>query len=246
MLTVGVPTLTQEDVTGLEFAAEKPIKLECASVTFPDGSPLLPEGITSAGYLIHRNNGGGVIDVWDDQMKRWMPAVNQPEPQGLFFQDDKWRGLIVAIGEKDTATNQDKFATDRTTGYPKYFASCLFKGKDGESLEHEGVSPNSSMVEIMAFGEMNRAGLLLEPKNNPISGKEEIRMFLKDSGLHSEKGRVSIREEGGGFRLEMFASGARIDLMPDGSIILTPGVGQEIRVEGNLSVNGTVSATNLP
>ena len=71
-------------------------------------------------------------------------------------------------------------------------------------------------------------------------------MFLKDAGLVSEKGSVSIREDGSGFRLELLAAGANITIMPSGEIVLSPRAGQQVLVDGNLTVAGNLSASNFP
>ena len=68
-------------------------------------------------------------------------------------------------------------------------------------------------------------------------------MFLKDGWLVAEQGVIAIRDTGGGFQIELFCSGSRIDLLPSGEIVLTPKPGQPVRIEGNVNIGGSLNVT---
>lgn len=239
MLTVGVPVLKQKGAIGARFASEKPIQLECAPVTFPDGAPVTPENVIKAGFIMRRHQSVGSIENWDEGAKQWVSNPNV-EPQALFHKDNLWQALIVAVGQKDQA-DRDKFSTDRATAFPQYSVQCVYQARDSAKQEHAGVSAVSAPVQISGIGGENRAGLYMKPKMDPVSSNE-IGMFLKDAALVMEQGRISIREEAGGFRIELLCSGSRIDILPTGEVLLTPRAGQAVRIVGNLNVEGIVTA----
>lgn len=241
MLTVAVPVLKQQGALGARFVSEKPIKIECPSVTFSDGAPVMPENIIQAGFVMRRHQAGGLIESWDESAKQWVSNPNI-EPLALFHKDNRWQAVIVAMGQKDQA-NQDKFSTDRATTLPQYSVQCIYRARDSGKQEHAGVSAGSAPVQISAAGGENRAGLYMKPNMDPVAASE-IGMFLKDAALVTEQGRISIREEAGGFRIELLCSGSRIDILQTGEIVLTPRAGQPVRIVGNLNVEGIVTAVS--
>ncbi|MFQ5857422.1 MAG: hypothetical protein ACE5LU_17590 [Anaerolineae bacterium] len=243
-LIVPPPTLSQEGATGNRFVAEKPIQLSCGPVTFPDGASLIPENAVEFGFLLYREEAGGTTKVWDEEAQSWLPESASPDPQSLFYRDDKWQSILVAIGQKDKA-NQDKFGTNRLTGFPKYSARCFFRGKDVQGIEHIGASPKSQAVEVLGFGERDRAGLAIEPKDKDPSEATRIYLFLRDASL-TERGRIVIREQGGAFRIELVVNGTRLALTSGGDIVLSPSPGHVVRVEGDVLVNGNLTAHNVP
>jgi len=243
MLNVSTPVLSQENAPGYDFVAEKLITVECGSVTFPDGDTLNPDLVTRAGYLLQRDAGAGAVEMWDKQTQMWVGQPAEQDVQPMFLKNGKWQGLLVALGQND-ASGDKKFGTDQSTGYPKYSVCCLFKGKRNalDVQAQEGMSPASSPVQISLPGSGNRAGLTMVPEDPTIA--TEIRLYVKDA-VFSERGFVSIRQSSGSVLLEIVAAGARISIMPDGRLVLTPGSGQGVQVEGNLFVTGIVTATNI-
>jgi hypothetical protein len=240
MLTVPSPVLKQKKVASTQFTSDQAIELECAPVSFPDGEALSLERMVRAAYWIQRHPGGGIVEVWNEVTKQWELSPTPPEPQPLFLKDNMWKALLVPVGQKDQAEN-DKFATVSATGFPQYSAKCVFKGRDGQGQEHEGVSPNSIAVRIRPLGEEQKASLFIIPKDNP-SAATSIGLVLKDVGLVTERGRIAITEEAGGVRIELVGAGAQIQIRPSGAIILTPTPGESVRVVGNLQVDGVVTA----
>ena len=244
VLTIPQPQLSQEDATANQFAGEKPIALTCEPVTFPDGTLLMTENAVEFGFLLYRILLGGRVDVWDEKNLTWLPASDPlPERQTLFRQSDRWQTILVAIGQKDR-DGQAKFI-ERSSGYPKYFARCFFRGKDAQGIEHVGESPRSLSVEIFGLGERDRAGLKMNPES-PAKARE-IRLFLKDSALIQEQGKVVIREDtGGGIVVELIANGAKVTLERNGEITLTPASGRVVRVKGDLRVDGNINGAIFP
>lgn len=241
MLTITPPILKQSGTVGAQFVSEKPIHMECASVAFPDAAPVKLEQVAHAGFIMRRHPKGGRLETWDEGEKRWLSCSPLIEPQPLFYKDNAWHALIVAVGQKDR-NNEDKFATDRSTGFPRYSVQCVFKARDDRNQEHSGISAESTPIQISALGGQNRAGLYLRPQMDPTSATE-IGLFLKDTAFSNER-RIAIREGVGGFRIELISSGSSIEILPTGEILLTPGSGQNVHIAGNLRVNGNVTAAS--
>jgi len=235
-LTIPQPTLSSPGVTGNVFGAEKPINLVCGPVTLPDGATLGPATATHFGFQLFREIGPGATEVWDEKDHTWAPLVPSLEDQPLFPEGTLWKAILVAVGQKDKAGN-DKFATDRVTGFPRYFARCGFRARDPGGTEHAGASPRSAAVSVLALGDRDRAGLAINPKSLPDA--TEVRIFLKDA-LGGERGTVAIRESGGGFVVELAASGGSVRLTSQGEIVLAPASGRGVRIEGDLAVSGAI------
>ena len=106
----------------------------------------------------------------------------------------------------------------------------FFRGKDASNTEHDGDSVDSSPVEIFGFGERHRAGLATDPL--ALEEARQIRLFLKDEARIAERGQIIIREESGGFVIELVAGDARIELTSSGEIILHPAAGAPCRSKG--------------
>jgi hypothetical protein len=243
-LTVPQPLLSQEEATANQFAGEKPIILTCEPITFPDGTLLVTENAVEFGFLLYRILLGGQVEVWDEKNLDWLPeSAPLPERQTLFRQKDQWQSILVAMGQNDQA-GQTKFI-GRSSGFPKYFVRCFFRGKDAQGIEHVGESPRSQSIEIFGLGERDRAGLKMAPES-PTKA-QEICLFLKDQALIQERGKVIIREDaGGGIVVELTANGAKVTLERNGEITLAPAAGQVVRVTGDLRVEGTINGAGFP
>jgi len=238
-LTVPAPTLAQKEVSGNTFFAEKPIDLSCGPVTFADSSPLTAANAVKFGFILFREGAAPIPEAWDENGKSWV--AGNPEPQSLFFQDGSWRSLLVAIGQKDS-NGQDKLYTNRATGLPKYFVRCFFQGRDASGLEQSGESPKSQSIEVLGVGEQNRAGLAISP-SDPVKATE-ISLFLKDTSL-SDRGSIVIRQDPGGFLIELSVSGAKVTLGTDGRIVLSPAAGRGVQIQGDLAVQGNVLVNGI-
>lgn len=246
-LSVPPPILSQEGSPATQFGAEKPFDLLCGPVVFDDGTLLTPENALQFGFLIYREILGGTTQVWDENSGTWKPENPPPELQSLFAMDGKWKSILVAIGAKDKASpsGQPKFATDRITQFPRYSAKCFFKGRDAAKTEQSGESSRSQSVEILALGEKDRAGLTITPAPpKPLSEATHISLFLKDASL-TERGRVLIEEQSGGFVIELKANGASMKMSQQGEILLSPAAGQKVKINGDLSLTGTLSINGL-
>jgi hypothetical protein len=238
MLIVPIPVLTQKNVAGTRFTSDQPIELDCAPVSFPNGEQLDIERMAGAAYWIHRHLTGGSLEIWNEATKRWESGTTLPQPQPLFFKGNRWKAVVVPIGQTDHA-GVDKFST--ISGFPKYSVKCTFRGRDGQGQEHEGMSSDSVAVEIRPLGEEQNARLFITPKNNPAAATA-IGLVLQDTGLTTERGKIMIAEEIGGATIDLVISGARIQILPSGGIILRPKLGESVRIAGNIVVEGTVTA----
>ncbi len=249
-LLVSVPQLSAEGVTGLVFAESKPIHIVCGSVTFAAphpaaGSPIDPLQASLFGYRLYRKQSSGAGGVWDAAAKQWMGAGAQPQPQTLFLQDGVWQGLLVAMGQTDAA-GAPLLATSPLTHYPRYYVRCLFAAADAAGVVQSGESGPSADFEVVTLADSKRAGLALQPED--AAAAEHILLFLKDSGL-VERGRIEIRRDGSGFRIDLAVAGASVTLDSSGDIHLAPAAGRSVYLDGpttiggNLTVNGIATAT---
>ncbi|MEJ2454137.1 MAG: polymer-forming cytoskeletal protein [Candidatus Thiodiazotropha sp.] len=233
-LSVPIPELKVEGITGYSFLAEKPIGLQCEAVTFPDGSVLEPAQAQQFGYRLFRRT-GSTLEVWDSKQKEWMPQGSEPEPEPLAYQEGLWQNLLVAMGQQDSS-GQDQFATDRLSGAPSYHVRCLFTATDAAGITHEGISPPSADFTVYAAGELDRAGLAMEPPEKTEA--EEIRLYLKDAALTAEQGVIAIRQQGSGFEIDLAVGGARLTLGSSGDIVLSPAAGGRVELAGDLLIDG--------
>jgi hypothetical protein len=242
VLDVPTAKLVQDDKPGTVLSAAKPMTLVCGPVTFPGGAPLTADNATTAAFLLYREGAGGTRAIWDELGKRWVPDTTPPAPQPLMFADPVWQAILLAAGVKDVASAR-KLEPAGPSGQPRYFARCVFSGTDAAKQGHDGASPPTQVVQLVAPGGDDRVGVKIDPDPKEAT---EVRLFLTDAGL-VERGSVAIRAAGGGFEVELTAAGARARLAADGSIELTPLAGRPVKVTGTLDVTGaiTVNGTQL-
>jgi hypothetical protein len=234
-LTVPIPIVSQDAVTGGKLLGEKPINIACGPVLFPDGVMLKPENAAQFGYRFYREQSGGISEVWNEGAGTWQSATVESALQPMFPKDDKWCSIFAAIAPPGKVTSA-------TGGFPRYSVQCHFRGRDEAKVEHTGSSPRSAPVEILLPGEKNRAGMAIVPEVPVFASR--IRMFLKDVGL-TERGVIEIREESGGFIIELAASGAIARLEPSGDILLRPRPGGQVAIDGPLSVSAQISVGGI-
>lgn len=237
-LTVPRPEVTVDGINGTQFVAEKPMKLTCGTVAFPDGSELVPEQAQRFGFRLFRKLSNGNMEVWDQAGEGWMSESTVPELESLAFMDELWQNMLVAMGQQDQGSC-DKFATDRSSGFPKYHVRCLFSAIDADGTEHEGTSPASADFTVYAAGELDRAGLVMDPEE--ITKATEIRLFLKDKELLAERGVVAIREQGGGFEIALTAAGASVRINSSGDVQVSPATGRNVQMAGDVAVDGALT-----
>lgn len=231
-LTVSKPEVSVEGISGHQFIAEKPIRVSCTSVTFPDGSVLAPEQAQQFGFRLYRKQDTGVEEAWSETNKSWMPGTSSPQPEPLAFIESIWQTVLAPMGLKDNA-GHDKFSTDPTSGFPKYFIRCLFSATDAACQSHDGISPSGNEFTVSPAGALNRAGLATIPM--AITQATEIRLFLKDAARISERGVIAIRQSGGDFEIDLTVGTARIRMTGAGEIELDG----DVSIQGSLKVNGT-------
>ncbi len=238
-LSVPIPELQVEGLSGHAFVAEKPIALSCGAVRFPDGSALEPGQAQAFGYRLFRRTGGGVT-VWDAGGKAWVAESAAPDPEPLAYQEGRWQNVLVAMGKQD-GTGQDQFASDRLSGSPSYFVRCLFSATDGAGVSHQGISPPSADFTVYAAGELDRAGLAMEPPEKAEA--EEIRLYLKDAALTAEQGVIAIRQQGSAFEIELKVGGARLSLSSNGDLALAPAAGGRVELAGDVRIDGDLEVS---
>jgi hypothetical protein len=231
-LTVSKPEVSVEGISGYQFVAEKPIRVSCTSVSFPDGSALSPEQAQQFGFRLYRRLETGVDEAWSETDKSWMPAAAAPRPEPLAFIENTWQTVLAPMGLQDD-TGRDKFSTDPTSGFPKYFVRCFFSATDTAGQCHDGISPFGNEFTVSPAGALNRAGLATVPM--AITQATEIRIFLKDAARISERGVIAIRQSGGDFEIDLTVGAARVRMTGAGGIELDG----EVSIQGSLKVNGT-------
>ena len=240
-LTVPIPTFQQGTSPAVTLAADKPITLSCAPVTFSDGTALSPLNATSSTYLLFRETLGSGSEVWDPHAKAWKSPSAGVTAQPLFWMSQSWQSLLVAVGNNDSS-GQPAFLTDPTTGYPIYATQFFFSGTDPHGVEQTGQSLLSAPITILAPGSQNLAGVAINP-NDPTKANDLL-IFLKDSSL-TEQGHLRIFQDGSGFHVELFSGGARVVVSNNGAIALSPAAGQVVQINGSLAVTGTISSTGI-
>jgi hypothetical protein len=245
-LVVPIPQLQQAKNSSSALVSEKMIALSCSPVLFPDGTSLTARNSLNSTYLMYRQDLGGSQEVWDNHGKVWTAPSPAVTPQSLFWNDkaQSWQAIIVAMGNADNAGNPT-FATDPTTGFPKYVAQCFFSGKDSTGTQQDGQSPFSLAVTILAPGQNNVAGLTMDPQPPDPTSAKDIYLFLKDSTFTTQ-GQILISQDSAGFHVQLIAGGASVVVSNTGEIVLSPANSQTVRVNGDIAVSGKVLIAGIP
>jgi hypothetical protein len=243
-LVAPTPQLKQDGNNTSVLVSEKAITLSCGPVTFPEGTSLTALNASKPTFLVFRQLAGGIQQVLDATGKTWTAPSATVTPQSLFWNEkvQAWQAIIVAMGNNDSS-GKPTFATDPSTGFPKYMAQCFFSGMDSTGTQQDGQSPLSAQVKILAPGQNNVAGLSMDT-NDPTTAKE-IEIFLKDNAF-IEQGRVVISQDSAGFHVQLIAGGASVVLSNNGQIVLSPSNGQSVQVNGDIAVSGRVLIAGIP
>jgi hypothetical protein len=242
-LIVPVPDLKYEALAPGLAAQEKPVEVRLAPVRFPDGSLLTGKDLLAAGFLTYRQFiAGAPVEVWASGRKEWRPEASiQPgdlQAQALAFKEEDslpWQGLLVALGQKDLADN-DQF-TRQVGGFPRYNFRARFIGKLA-GQEIAGVSTPSAWLSFGSMVDQNRAGIAIEPDGKPKEATL-VQLFLRNAAFQ-RIGSVEIRTSGSSAEVEIanFAVGgtrlARVRLLATGEIRLEPLSGQKVVIIGDL------------
>lgn len=242
-LVVPIPTLSANGAPGPIFSEAAPIAITCDPVTWDDGTPIDPLQTKQFGYFLYRKQISGAGQIWDPAARTWLNATAQPAPETLFYQDGRWQGLLVAIGQKD-AGGGPMLATDPLTHYPRYYVRCQFGLEDAAGNERLGLSGPSAEFELLSMSATNRAGVAMEPEDPAAA--DRIYLFQKDTGL-AERGRIEIRRQGASAVVSLTVvagvSTATVTILDDGNIVLTPASGQMVFLDGNVQINGDLAVT---
>jgi len=241
-LLVSTPTLSFEPFEPLPpfpkpIALEKPVKVRCGVVTFPDGKIFDQSQQVTAGFFIYRQQ-AGATEIWNETMKLWVAdpglALATLQPKPLAYQPNDpapWQGLLVPAIEQDTAFKN-------RVGYDYFVRTYFVSNTSTGSLN--GLSPPSSLVRFTRLIDALRAGIKL-PDDKKAGDIDEIQLFLRNPSLQII-GSVMIREDGGAAQIEIanFDSSssltprAVIRLLPTGDIELQAAADKKIKVLGDM------------
>ena len=237
-LLVPIPTLTFKALSGSPnlTVLEKPLKVHCGVVMFPDERTFDQSQQATAGYFIYRQK-AGLTEIWNEAMKLWFPdpgeALATHKPKPFAYQPDEpnpWQGLLVPAAEQDTVFKD-------ASGY-MYFVRAYFVS-NASTGALSGLSPPSAIVQFTSLMNALRAGL--KPRDGRTAeDTDEIQLFLRDANRQTI-GSVLIREEAGAARVEIAnfdGSGtprAVIRLLATGDIEIQPALGREVKIRGALA-----------
>ena len=226
-LSVPAPTISQTGASGSVFSASGAITITCTPVTFGDGTALDPQHATQSTYVLYRQPLVGALQAWDAASKTWQAAVPSPAGQTLFSQGGTWTGLLVPVGQEDSAHNPlfDPAVT------ADYSIGCEFAGTDAAGATETGASARSAPFTVQAPGARNQGGLSIDPQD-PTKATE-VQLFLKDSSL-ATRATVTLSAVSGGYAVRLAAGGASVQIVEDGTISLSGSVA----IAGSLYVNG--------
>ena len=247
------PAVQQNGSSGGLFASEQPIMVVCGPVTFSDGTALTPgpETQEGCGYLLYRRQQDGSLHVWDEAAKRWQPGAANPAPQTMYFQEDRWRAVLLPAGKEDAAKNPKYTAVDMSppvplppaTGFPQYFVHCVFAAADESGTQYTGHSSASQPFALAPVGQLHRAGIATEPEKPRHAN--EIRLYLHNTPVRPEDaaGQIVLKHDSGDFTLTLDVNGASIRVLKSGEIVLAPDGGQGVTITDDLTVEGSLTVT---
>jgi hypothetical protein len=234
-LTVPQPTIAQDGASGTALAATKPIAIACTP-TFADGTPVAPPGVSRSAYVLFRQPAGAALQAWSSAAKGWQAADPPPAGDPLAPGQVGWSGLIVPVGQKDSAGNPVFDPAASAT----YSVACFFAATDSAGAEQTGASVRSTAFTVVDPSQDKRGGLELSPED--ASSATRVQLFLRDSSL-TDRATVTL-DAGSGYTVTLAAGGAVVELS-DSGIALSPAAGTTVRVSGQLEIVGSLSLNGV-
>lgn len=236
MITIPAPTLPAS------APLSQPMKIAVSGVKLADGSAAAPADIASAGVLVFRGS-PGTGEVWDEAQKKWVAApaedaLMQLQPVVAAPTQDKFEATLVAIGKKDAA-NADAFAAAES-GQPTYFVRALVKTSHA-GTEDQGLSAPSAAFSFTDSATKGRFQTRFDTPTTKSEDAHQVRMQLK-SEAGPVSGYLEIRSQPD-FQVEVAncdGSGnalAKVVLLANGDIHLTPGSGGRVVIGSDVEVN---------
>ena len=228
MPSLAVPTPTLKPVTDGVALLEKPLEVQCATATFPDGTAFDQNSLATpeaaAGFFIYRRRNASVTEIWNEENKLWEPdpgaALADFKPKPFIFKEGEalpWQTPVVAAGQKDS-NDADQFQKS-LFGFPQYFFRAFFSATQN-GLTSSGLSGASQFVRFVSVIDVMRAGIRVGEDETPEDATE-VTLFLRNAAL-TTIGSVEIKSESGTARVEISnrdAAGAQraaIRLLPNG------------------------------
>jgi len=219
----------------------QPMKIAVKDVKLADGTAAAPADIASAGVLVFRGPG----EVWDEAQKKWVatpgddqlltlkPIVAAPSQEA----PGQLEATLVAVGKKDAA-NADAFKP-ATGGSPNYFVRALVKTSRGGAAD-QGLSPPSGNFSFVDPAEKGRYQTQFDTPETKAEDATRVRMQLKRESMQSA-GYLEIRSQPGELEIvNCDGAGnplARVQLLANGDIRLTPGGGARVLIDSDVEIN---------
>jgi uncharacterized protein YaiE (UPF0345 family) len=180
--------LKSEDYVDGFVKVEKPIKVECGKVKYPDGSAVSILEATKFGFYVYREE-SGQVKIWDKSANTWKPesgvSDKNKEFNMLVYDENNvsipWNGLFIGLGEKYLSSS-----------VPLYFVRCYFEATDSKGISYKGISSPSSKIKLLEIGSNYRVGINTEKRN--LEDAKWIHLFVRDSG-RKLIGEVKLKRE---------------------------------------------------
>lgn len=237
-LTLQVPQLVT-DPPGFALL-ERAVAIKLGPIAFPDGQPVTQDDVARIGLFVYRILGGE--QVWDEARQDWSPVPADPAalaaltPLPLMYKDGDpapWRGTLVAAGQR-TGAGAPRYAK-ALGGAPAYRVRAFVQARQ-RGNEHAGIGPASPDLVFSSLADSRRFELRFDTGDAQSCGR--VTLILKDGAL-APVGFVDIR--GAGDQEVEIAScspggavNASITLLASGDILLKPGAGGKVILDGPL------------
>lgn len=240
-LPITVSALALDPPAG-PWPIEQPIELKLAAPVFDDGAAVTDAESRKLGAFVLRVDGGGER-VWDEKAKAWVAVPADAagwealDPVPLSYAADRdppWQGSLVASGMKD-GSGADRFAV-AAGGGPAYRLRPFVLAEHG-GRRYRGLGAPSADIAFTTIADKQRFTIAMEPKSPQDC--ERARFVLKNGAL-ADAGWFEIRSTSGRQEVEIVkcdaggAAVASVLLADDGNIVLRPGGGGRIVIDGEL------------
>ena len=247
-LTVPIPVLKYPEVPPGLAVLEKPVEIQSAAITFPDGAGFGPEDLNPpgvAGFFVYHRPAAGLSEIWNTAVRQWEPdpalTPGALKPQALIFKAGEalpWQALLVAAGQKDKDGNDQFRKSSAGLLFPQYFVrTCFSCHRNGVTFA--GLSPPSPPVCFTGLMDAMRTGILLAEGQTPENATEAT-FFLRDDSRRII-GSVRITSEAGSARIEMANAAAGVPqavirCRADGGVEVQAAAGKTIKLGSPLDV----------